>query len=163
MPAVVVGHHGERGVAELGLAGESRLGEVGHADYRDSPGAIESRFGQRRELRTFHTKIRAPLVHGRAGVARGRNDRARQLRVDRPGKLDVGNYAVVIEERVDAVPRAIDELIDHDHVARMNVLLHRTHCRHAEDLLRARHLEGEDVGSVVDTMGREAVPAAVSG
>ena len=83
--------------------------------------------------------------------------RAREVLVDRVREAHVRNDAIVIEKRVDAIPRTVDELVDHDHVARMDVLAHRTDRRHAENLLGACHLQGEHVGSVVDAMRGDAM------
>ena len=57
VPAVVVRDHGERRVADLGLAGELRLLEVGHADEVDAPRPVELRLGERRELRPLHADV----------------------------------------------------------------------------------------------------------
>ncbi len=40
MPAVVIGHHRDRHIAELSFARQSRFGEVGHADDVHAPTAI---------------------------------------------------------------------------------------------------------------------------
>jgi hypothetical protein len=40
VPAVVVGHHGDRRVAKLRLAGELRLRHVGHADHVAAPAPV---------------------------------------------------------------------------------------------------------------------------
>src|SRR5205823_14864513 len=67
VPAIVVGHHRHRGVADLGFAGELGLGHVGHADHMAAPGAVELAFGHGRELRPLHDDVGAAALHGDAG------------------------------------------------------------------------------------------------
>jgi hypothetical protein len=74
----------------------------------------------------------------------------------------VSHDAEVVEERAGASARAIDELIDQHHLARVHVFLQRADRRHAQDLLCAELLEREHVGAVVDAVRRDAVPAAVT-
>jgi hypothetical protein len=46
MPAIVIGHHGDGGVAQLGFAREFGLRHVGHADDIAAPGAVQLGFGK---------------------------------------------------------------------------------------------------------------------
>ena len=66
------------------------------------------------------------------------------------------DHTVVLEEGIDAMPGTVDELVDDDHVSRMNVLFHRADGGDAEDLLRPGHLERQDVRPIVDPVRREA-------
>ena len=59
VPAVVVGDHRQGGVADLGLAGELGLLQVGHADHVGAPASVEVRLGAGRELRAFHADVGA--------------------------------------------------------------------------------------------------------
>ena len=61
-PAVVVGGHGDRGVGDLGLAGQLRFGHRGHADQVAAPLPVHVGLGFGRESRTLHHDIGAPLV-----------------------------------------------------------------------------------------------------
>jgi len=59
MPAIEVGHHRDRGVAELGLARELRLRQVGHADHGIAEPLVGHALGVARELRAFHADVGA--------------------------------------------------------------------------------------------------------
>jgi len=56
MPAIIVGHHRNRRIADLGLAGELRLGHVGHPDHVATPRAVELALCKARELRPLHNR-----------------------------------------------------------------------------------------------------------
>ena len=66
VPAVVVGDHGQRRVADLGLAGQLGLLQVRHADDVHAPGAVQLRLGAGGELRALDADV------GAAHVARWR-------------------------------------------------------------------------------------------
>ena len=57
MPAVVVGHHGHGGVADLGFTSELGFLKVGHADQVRAPTAIQVRFCAGGKLRPFHANV----------------------------------------------------------------------------------------------------------
>ena len=59
VPAVVVGDERDGRVADLGLAGQLRLLQVGHADDVHPPALVEPRLGQRRELGPLHAHVGA--------------------------------------------------------------------------------------------------------
>ena len=103
VPAVVVGAERERREAELGLARELRLLQVGHADHRRAPGAVEVRLGARRELRPFHADVgRRPSCTVAPAPRAAAVDRARQRRADRIAELHVRDDAVAEEGRAAA-------------------------------------------------------------
>src|SRR6185312_3345473 len=62
-PAVVVGDHGDGGVADFRFAGELGFLKVGHADNVGSPASVEVGLGACGELRAFHADV------GSAGLA----------------------------------------------------------------------------------------------
>ena len=59
VPAIVVGHHGDRRIGDLGLAGELRLGHRRHADDVVAEALVGERLGVGRELRPLHADIGA--------------------------------------------------------------------------------------------------------
>ena len=73
---------------------------------------------------------------------------------------DVRHQAVA-EEGVGPVARAVVELVDHHHVARLVGLAHRAHRAHRDQVSDAELLEAEDVGAVVELGRQQAVLAAV--
>src|SRR5262249_35416804 len=66
------------------------------------------------------------------------------------------------EERADALPRPVDELIGHHDVARRDLLAQAPDRAHGEDPLHAEALQREDVGAEVDLGGEQAMPAPVA-
>ncbi len=69
MPAVVIGDHGDGGVANLRLARQLGLLQVGHADHVHAPAAVEIALGLGGELRTFHANVGSAQLADYAGVA----------------------------------------------------------------------------------------------
>lgn len=63
VPAIVVRGAGEHRVAHLGLTGQLGFGERRHADDAGTPGAVELRFGDGRELRALHGDVRPATMH----------------------------------------------------------------------------------------------------
>src|SRR3954453_12878075 len=119
------------------------------------------RFGPRGELRAFHAEVDAAFVYARARLARDLAHRERRAGADRIGETDVRHDAVA-EERVRAVPRAVDELVREDDVGRRVLLFHRSDRARGEDRVNAEELEAEEVGAIVQFGGREAVAASVA-
>ena len=161
VPAVVVGDHGERRVADLGLARELRLLQVGHADEVRPPRAVELRLGEGRELRPLHAHVGPAHVVRRARLRAGLGHHLRQVPAEGVREGHVGHEAVAEERRL-ALPGAVDELVGHDHVERLVALLERAHRGDGEDPLHAELLHGEDVGPEVELVGQDAVAAAVA-
>ena len=85
MPAIEVGHHRHRRVADLRFAGELGLRHVGHANHRVPEILVGHALSIGRELRTFDadisaaTRDRDPLGVSRTGKvdAQSRRDRMR--------------------------------------------------------------------------------------
>ena len=82
VPAIVVRHHRDGGVGDLGLAGELRLGHVGHADHVVAVLPVGRGFGMGRELRSLHADIGAAAREGDALGGRGVGDTLLQARAD---------------------------------------------------------------------------------
>ena len=110
MPAVVVGDERDRRVADLGFARELRFLEIGHPDDVHAPLPIQLRLGLGRELRPFHADVGAAAMHLRAGRDRGVVGEPAQVLAERMRERDVADEPVA-EERADAAPRPIEELI----------------------------------------------------
>jgi len=87
MPAVVIGHHGHRDVAELGFTRQLGFGEVGHTDHIHAPASINVGLGLGGKRRPFHAEIRATRLGGHAGFVAGSRENANQLRADGIGEL----------------------------------------------------------------------------
>src|SRR5439155_12044831 len=68
----------------------------------------------------------------------------------------------LFEEAPLARPRPVDELVDEDEVARLDLPPHRPHGRDRDDALAAERAEAVDVRAERDLGGREPVPAAVA-
>ena len=141
VPAVIVGDHRHRHVAELGLAGELGLGHVGHADDIGAPVlAIHPALGQGRELRPLHGQVGAAHMRLDADRGGGPAQRAAQPGAGRLGEADMGDAAGA-EEAAHAVHRAVDELVRQHQVARRHLLAERAAGRdrdHAGDLVAKR-------------------------
>src|SRR4029453_8777215 len=110
MPAVVIGHQGDRRVTDFRLARELRLLQVRHADDVHPPRSIQLRFSERRELWPFHTDVRAALVHRGAGPLSAVAGDAAQDLAERMGEADVSNQAAS-EENTGAPFRPVEKLI----------------------------------------------------
>ena len=112
VPAVVVGHHGDRRVANLGLAGELGLGHVGHADHVAAPAAVEVALGARRELRTFHDEVGAAARRRQCCSSRAAaSTRSTSSRAHGIGHRHM-RHAARPEEALLAREGAVDELVD---------------------------------------------------
>ncbi len=161
MPAVVIGDHRHRGVAQLGLAGELGFRHVGHADHVAAPLAVQLGFGQAAELRAFHHQVGA-AAHGRdASLLRCCLDVVAQTLAHRMRHGDMGHEARA-EEGFFAGESAVDELIDDDEGAGRQVLAQRAHRADRDDIADADALEHIDVGAEVDRGRRDLVAAAVA-
>ena len=99
MPAIVIGHHGDSDVADLGLARELGFLEIGHADHVHAPASIQIRFGQRRKRRPLHAQIRAALLDADACFHRRAVRDPRQLRADGMREADVRDQAFAEKSR----------------------------------------------------------------
>jgi hypothetical protein len=100
-------------------------------------------------------------VHlGARAIGRVRDGAGEEL-ADRVGERHMTDDAV-LEERRDAPLGEIDELVRHDEVTRLDLLLHRADRADAHEVRRPRLLQRADVRAVVDLMRRDPVAAAVA-
>src|SRR4030095_15742833 len=136
MPAVVIGHEGDRRVTDFRLARELCLLQVRHADDVHPPRAIELRFSERRELWSLHADVRAALVHGGTGLlAAVRGDAAEDL-AERVSETDVSDQTSP-EEATGAPFRPVEELIGDNDVRGLVLLLQAADRTRREDVLDA--------------------------
>src|SRR5260370_23267568 len=82
VPAVVIGDHGDRRVANLGFARELRFRHVGHADHFEAKLPMHFRLGQRGELWPFDAYIRSAAMHLDCFMNASVRQFARQLSAD---------------------------------------------------------------------------------
>ena len=131
MPAVEVGDHAQGGIGQFGFPGQTGFGVIGHPDHRTIPGAVELAFGPGGEGGALHAEIGATPVQPstlRQTLLGGIGQQGTQIGAEGVRKADVG-HAAVAEETGGPVTGAVDELIGHDHVARLQMPLQRPHRR----------------------------------
>ena len=109
MPAIVIGDHGDGGVAELGFAGEFGFGDVGHADHVEFHGAMIVRLGQGGKLRAFHADVCA-LSWAVTFCARRLRQGRRRVAGNGFVEADVGDDAIA-EESGDSALGAVEKLV----------------------------------------------------
>ena len=97
-PAVVVGHHRHRRVADLRLPRQLRLLQVGHADHVSAPAPIQVRLGAGRKLRPFHAHVRSAALTDNALLIARIGNRLRHHAAHRIAESNMGNNSVA-EER----------------------------------------------------------------
>ena len=66
------------------------------------------------------------------------------------------------EERVEALPGAVDELVRNDEVEGTMLFFQRANGRERQDSFDAELLESVNIGAVIDLGGHVAVPASVT-
>ena len=165
VPAVVVGHHRQGGVGNLGFPGQAGFGVIGHADHFAVPGAVELRFGPGGEGRPLHAEIGAAAVqlaalgHQAFGYI---GQQAAERRAEGLGKSHMG-YQPLTKQRQWPLLGAIDELVRHQHVEGPNPLLQGAHRRQGQDPAHAEGAQGPEVGLVGHLGGGVAVVAAMTG
>ena len=154
VPAVVVGDHGQRRVADLGLAGELGLLQVRHADDVHAPRAVQ--LATRRASRTAGPRCRRRCR--RRGWMAPASAQASRQDAESPAQNGmreghVGHQARGRRRSTRRCVRAVHELVGDHHVQRRVLLLQRAHRGHGEDALHAQRLQREDVGAEVQ-LGR---------
>ncbi|OQA24473.1 MAG: hypothetical protein BWY59_02183 [Verrucomicrobia bacterium ADurb.Bin345] len=170
MPAVVVRHHGDGHVADFRLAREFCLSEAGHADDVEIAAAVEMRLGLGGKRRALHVDVGSPVVDAYAGELAGADDRGGggvhmlpELVADGVAESDVGHDAVSEERMPAPVFRAVEILVEQEHVARPVVVAQAAHGADGDDAFHAELLEPENVRPVVDFGRENAVAVAVPG
>src|SRR4030095_4236120 len=160
MPAVVIGHEGDRRVTDFRLARELCLLQVRHADDVHPPRAIQLRFSERRELWSLHADIRAALVHrGTGPLAAVIADPAEDL-AEGMSEADMSDQTSP-EEATGPPFRPVEELIGDDDVSGPVFLLQAADGAGRQDVLDAQRLHAEDVGAEVQLRWRDTVAAAM--
>ncbi len=161
-PAVVVGDHGEGGVADLGLAGELGLLQVGHADDVGAPAAVEVGLGAGGELRAFHADVGASALADDADLGAGLGEDVGDDGADGVAERDVADDAFA-EEGGGAGEGTVDELVGDDEVGGLVLFLQAADGADREDARDAEGLHRVDVGLEVQLRGKDAVALAVAG
>ena len=162
MPAIVIRHHRHGHVADLGLAREFGLLQIGHADHVHAPASVHVGFGLGRKGRALHAKVGAAVLGGDADRVAGAGHHFGELGTDRIGEADVG-YQAFSEERGDAAAGAIEELVGDDEIQRPVLLLERAHGAERNDALHAQQLHAVNVGPEIQLRGQQAVASAMTG
>src|ERR1019366_556837 len=94
MPAIVIRHHGDGDVADLGFACQLGFLQVGHADNVHSPGAVNVGFGLGGKGGAFHAKVGAAPMDVDAGGVAGSIESGAHLGTDGVGEADVGHQSL---------------------------------------------------------------------
>ena len=163
VPAIVVRAHRQQGIAHLRFPGQRGLGNGGHADDGGVHGAaVEVRFGPGRELGAFHAHVGAALVDGGPTLAPRLDGEPPQIVTERIRHRDVADDAVTEEGGRPDPLGAVEQLVGHDHLARLDVFLHDADGTHGQHVRHFELLEGVDVGSGIDLRRHDPVPPAVS-
>ncbi len=149
VPAIVIRHHGDSHVADLGFARQLRLLQVRHADDVHTPTAVDVGFRLGGKRRTFHAEVRPAQLHIDAGRAAGVLQHAAHLRADRVREADVRHQALA-EERGDAPAGAVEELVGEDEILRSMLFLERAHRAQRNDALHAQRLHAVDIGPEIE-------------
>src|ERR1700676_1279367 len=161
VPAVVIGDHGDGGVAEFRFARELGFRDVGHADDLEAHRAVEVGFGESRELRTFHADVRSFTVDGHGAVYAGVRQNGGKFAASGMREGDVG-YQTVAEESGNAALGAIEELVGNEEFAGAQIFVERADGAHGNDAFDAKNFHGVYVGAIIDFAGKQAMPASVA-
>src|SRR5690242_11094223 len=161
MPAIVVGNHGDRCIAELRFARELGFGDISHADDDETQPAMHVRFGERRKLRAFDADVRAAAVNGNRGMDASVSEGCGNLSAGRLVERDVRNEAAA-EKSGSTVFGAVDELVHYHEFSRTQLLLERTDGADGNDALDTQNFQRVDVRAEVDFGGQDAMPAAMA-
>src|SRR4030095_13648683 len=110
MPAVVIGHEGDRRVTDFRLARELCLLQIRHADDVHPPRSIQLRFSERRELWPFHADVRATFVNGGARPLPTLAGDAAEDLAERMSEADV-SHQTAPEKAAGAPFGSVEELV----------------------------------------------------
>ena len=149
VPAIIIGHHRDDGVRQLGLARELGFRHRGHADHAAVPGAIEKAFRAGGELRPFHADIGAAFGMIDALFPRRQGQGAGQTRADR---MRHGKMRDKAGTEKTLLPRkgAVDELVRHHEGAGRQFRAQRAAGRDRDHVGDAHPFQGIDIGAVID-------------
>src|SRR5215469_10405399 len=161
MPAVIIGDHCDRDIANLGLAGEFGFLQVGHTDDVHSKAAVDVGLGLGGKLWAFHAEVRSAALADDADLHAGVFDHACEFCADGVGETDVRDNSVS-EESIHAVACAIEELVGDHEVEGLVLFLQRSDRGDGDDALDAQLLEPVDVSTEIQFAGQDAVAASVT-
>ena len=138
-------------------------GERGHADEVAAPGAVHVRLGPCGERRAFHADVAAAVVDSSAGASHLPGSVQQPPAHHRAERLcELNMHRGVIVERASAFVRLVDDLIDDDQIAGLDVFAQGSGCAAGDDVGDAEGFEGVDIGAVRDVAGTEQVAWAVA-
>ncbi len=161
MPAIVIGDHGDSGVAKFGFAGELGFGDVSHANDIEAQLAVNVSFGERGKLRALHANVGAAAVnfHG-FGFARSCQhfgDFGARWLVE----ADVRDDSIA-EKCGYAQTGLVVKLIGDQKIERAQIFFQGAHGADGNNSLDAEHFHGANIGAVIDFSGENAMSAAVA-
>src|SRR5438128_11344017 len=162
MPAVVVGHHGGGRVTNFSFARQLRFLKIGHANHVHAPTAVDVRFGFRRKLWPFHAEIGSAAFAHDTGFLAGSFQNAGEFRTDGICKRNVGDDAVA-KKSIDAMARAIKELIGDDELHRLVLFLERADCGNGNNTLHSEMLKAINVRAKIQFGRKNAMPTTMPG
>lgn len=161
VPTVVVGHHGDRRVADFRLASQFRLRHVRHADDIAFPNIlVEQRLRLGGELWPFHGEVSAAAVIGHADVVHCLLADIPEPPANRIRHTNMGD-APIRKERFLPQKGSVYELIDKDELAGLHVLAEAAAGRHREDIGHPDAFQGIDIGLIWDMARTVDVAPAV--
>ncbi len=96
-----------------------------------------------------------------AGAAAGLLDESRRLLADGIAQRDV-RYKTVAEERVHAMPRAIDKLVGNHEIQWLVLFLQRSYRRERQNALDAELLEAMNIGAIGKFGRHQPMPAPMA-
>ena len=162
VPAIVVGDKCERGVGDLGLAGELCFLQIGHPDDVHSPFAINLRFRFGRESRTFHANVRAAAMRFDADRFARRLENVAKFITNRMCKRDVADDAFAEECRFrGAGVCSVKKLIRNQKIGWCVLQLQRTDSRHGQDIFDTEQFHRINVRPVGKFAWRQPVSTAM--
>ena len=137
VPAVKIGHHGQRAVGDLCLTGQLGFGHVGHTDHARTHAAVPVRFSQAGKLRAFNANVSAAFMqrHTMAQLlcilrgqhaAHGPPQHRCSGRAHRLGHGHMGHRAAP-EKSAVAVFGQVNKLVGQHHVERLELFTQRSH------------------------------------
>ena len=162
MPAIVVGDHGDRGVANFRFARELGFGQIGHADYVEAQLAIAYAIRPAWKIAGLPCRRRCPR---RCAFTPARSQ-ASAMCAERCVQVGLSNPTCATMPPPKKVamrpPGAIEKLIGDQKIQRRQVVAQRAYRADGNDAFDAEHFHRADVGAVVDVARRIHVAAAVT-
>src|SRR5579863_5290171 len=160
MPAVIVGHHRDTDVTNLGLARQLRFLQIGHANHVHAQAAIYIRLRLRGKLRAFHAEIGSAAFPDHARLDASRLDHSGKFRTNGIGESNVRDNAAA-EERIYAMAGTVEKLIGDDKLHRLVLLFERPNRRNGDNALDTELLEGVNVGAKIQLARQDSMAASM--